>query len=95
MWKLQVEAEGKTKQENAAIIKESLESLKGIAPTLVDIEVGVNHSDTPESNYDVVLNCTFNSVEDLNAYQVHPAHQAAAVYIKKVVSARVCVDYEY
>ena len=48
-----------------------------------------------EDNYDVILNCTFNSVEDLNAYQVHPAHQAAAVYIKKVVEARVCVDYEY
>ncbi len=95
MWKLQAEAEGKTKAENAVIIKESLEALKGVAPTLVDIEVGVNHPETPESNYDVILNCTFNSVEDLNAYQVHPAHQAAAVYIKKVVEARVCVDYEY
>ena len=95
MWKLKAEAEGKTKEENALIIKESLEALKGVAPTLVDIEVGVNHPETPESNYDVILNCTFNSVAELNDYQVHPAHQAAAVYIKKVVEARVCVDYEY
>lgn len=95
MWKLKAEAEGKTKAENALIIKESLEALKGVAPTLVDIEVGLNDPATPESNYDVVLNCTFASVADLNDYQVHPAHQAAAVYIKKVVEARVCVDYQY
>ena len=95
MWKLKAEAEGKTKAENALIIKESLEALKGVAPTLVDIEVGLNDPETPESNYDVVLNCTFASVADLNDYQVHPAHQAAAVYIKKVVEERVCVDYQY
>ena len=95
MWKLKAEAEGKTKAENALIIKESLEALKGVAPTLVEIEVGVNDTETPESNYDVVLNCTFASVADLNDYQVHPAHQAAAVYIKKVVESRVCVDYQY
>ena len=95
MWKLKAEAEGKTKAENALIIKESLEALKGVVPTLVEIEVGVNDPETPESNYDVVLNCTFASVADLNDYQVHPAHQAAAVYIKKVVESRVCVDYQY
>lgn len=94
MWKLSESAEGKTKSENAQIIKESLEALNGQIPELLSIVVGLNDPATPESNYDVVLNCTFPSVEALNAYQVHPLHVAAAGYIKKVVAARVCVDYQ-
>lgn len=95
MWQLSETAEGKTKQENAQIIQQSLEALVGQIEGLVSIEVGVNHPETPASNYDVVLNCTFPTVEALNAYQVHPLHVAAAAYIKKVVTARVCVDYAY
>ena len=94
MWQLAESAEGKSKQENAQIVKESLESLAGKIDCLLSIEVGVNHPETPASNYDVVLNCTLASVEALNAYQVHPLHVAAATYIKKVVTARVCVDYQ-
>ncbi len=94
MWKLSETAEGKTKSENAQIIKESLEALNGQIPDLLSIVVGVNDPATPASNYDVVLNCTFPSVDALNAYQVHPLHVAAATYIKKVVEARVCVDYQ-
>lgn len=95
MWQLSEIAEGKTKSENAQVIKESLEALAGQIDGLLSIQVGINHPETPASNYDVVLNCTFPSVEALNAYQVHPLHVAAAAYIKKVVCARVCVDYEF
>jgi len=31
---------------------------------------------------------------DLDIYQHHPSHQQAAAYVKKVVTARVAVDYE-
>lgn len=95
MWQLADVAEGKSKAENAQIIKDSLESLAGQIAGLESIEVGINDPATPASNYDVVLNCTFPTVEALNAYQVHPLHVAAAAYIKKVVCARVCVDYAY
>ena len=74
MWQLKDEAEGKSKQENAAIIKKSLEAL--------------------ENNFDVVLNCTLDDLDALSAYQVNPDHQKVVAYIVKVVSARVCVDYE-
>ena len=94
MWKLLDESEGKSKVENAQIVKNSLESLMGKIDGLLSIEVGINHPETPESNYDVVLNCTFPDVDALNAYQSHPLHVEAATYIKKVVCARVCVDYE-
>lgn len=95
MWQLLDNAQGKSKQENAQIIKESLEALSGKIDGLLSIEVGINHPETPASNYDVVLNCTLSTIEALNAYQVHPLHVEAATYIKQVVCARVCVDYEF
>lgn len=94
MWQLKDEAEGKSKQENAAIIKKSLEALEGIVPQLRSIKVGINMQGTPENNFDVVLNCTLDDLAALSAYQVNPEHQKVVAYIVKVVSARVCVDYE-
>ena len=46
MWKLKEEAEGKTKKENAEIIKSSLESLKNKISEIVEIEVGINWNDS-------------------------------------------------
>lgn len=88
------EAEGKTKAENAQIIKKGLEGLFGIIPELKKIEVGVNHPDTPESNYDICLVSEFESVADLNIYIDHPEHKKVGSYIVKVKTGRVCVDYE-
>ena len=40
MWKLKEFAEGKTKAENALIMKESLERLVGIVPEIISLQVG-------------------------------------------------------
>ena len=68
MWKLKDEAEGNSKDENAKIIKNSLEDLKGKINEIVDIEVGIDVNKS-EQAYDVVLYSTFNSLEDLDSYQ--------------------------
>ena len=94
-WNLADTAEGKTKAENALIIKAELESLMHKIPQIKKIEVGINHPDAPAGNYDLALYSEFESMADLDIYQVHPAHQRAANYVKKVVTARVCVDYEF
>ena len=86
--------EGKTKSENEEIIKKGLENLYGIIPELKKIEVGINHPETPESNYDICLYCEFESVADLDIYQNHPEHLKVGTYIGKVKTGRVCVDYE-
>ena len=88
------EAEGKTKAENAQIIKDGLENLVNLIPQAKKIEVGINHPDTPVSNYDIVLYCEFDSIDDLNIYQEHPEHKKVGAYIGKVKTGRVCVDYE-
>ena len=54
MWKLKDEAEGNSKAENAKIIKNSLEDLKGKINEIVNIEVGIDVNKS-EQAYDVVL----------------------------------------
>lgn len=93
MWKLHEIAEGNDKATNAKKIKVLLESLIYPIPEIGRLEVGINADETPENNWDVVLVSDFPSLEALNVYQEHPAHQQAVTFIKKVVSARSCVDY--
>ncbi|MGO3191529.1 MAG: Dabb family protein [Microbacterium sp.] len=48
----------------------------------------------PEANWDVTLIADVESVEALEQYQVHPAHEEVAGYIRTVVASRVAVDFE-
>jgi|SRR6218665_810623 len=93
MWKLKDSAEGKSKAENAQIIKQKLEDLAEVIPQIESIHVGIN-IENKYSNFDLVLDSYFNSMEDLMAYQVHPKHNEAADFIGKVREERNCVDYE-
>ena len=93
-WNLADNAEGKTKAENALIVKTELENLINEIPQIKKIEVGINHFDAPTGNYDLALYSEFETMNDLDIYQKHPVHQQAASYIKKVVTARAAVDYE-
>lgn len=90
MWKLKPEAEGYTALENANWMKEHLEGLMEVVPELLSCEVGINVVD---GNYDACLVSTFNSLEDLAAYKVHPAHVAISTYCKKIRESRVACDY--
>jgi hypothetical protein len=67
--------------------------MEGKIEQLLHIEVGADivHS---ERSYDIALVTKFNSMADLDAYQVHPLHKEVIVYIKTVVEASVSLDYE-
>lgn len=92
MWRM---ADLPDKEKRAADIKENLELLKSKIDELVDIEVGINFENSQYSS-DVVLVSTFKTSEDLNSYQIHPAHKAVgAAYVKPYVSERRVVDYEF
>lgn len=93
MWKLKDEALGAAAETNAGEMKEMLENLKGIIPTLQHIEVGLEpFGDTPAC--DAVLYTEFASREDLDIYQAHPAHQRCVSFIRQVAQERRAVDYE-
>lgn len=93
MWKLKEFAEGKSKLENANIIKTSLEDLQNRIDEVKLIEAGVNINDSKQA-YDVVLYSEFKNLEDLILYQNHPDHLKVGEFINKVKEERIVTDYE-
>ncbi len=89
-WKLKEE----DKLQNAQKIKQLLEGLQDNIKFIRKIEVGINTEGTPADNWDVVLYSEFDSLEELNGYQLHPKHKEAGGFIRLVAEQRVCVDYE-
>ena len=91
-WKLSSE-DAAERASQAAEVARRLNALDGVVPQLLSISAGAN-SVYPDANWDVTLVADFDSVEELEAYQVHPAHEKVAVYIRSVVASRVAVDFE-
>jgi hypothetical protein len=93
-WKLKKKALGKSKAENAQILKEKLESLNGRIPGLQTLEVGFDFSHLKKSSADVVLFSTFANRKDLDNYMEHPEHAAIVPFIVKVTCELRVADYE-
>lgn len=70
-----------------------LRNMEGKIPQLISIEVGkdILHS---ERSFDIALVTVVASLEDLQAYQVHPVHKEVIVHINEVKELSVAVDYE-
>jgi hypothetical protein len=80
--------------ENLQVTRDKLLSMDGKIDLLRHLEVGVDIIRS-ERSYDIALTTRFDSLEDLQAYQVHPYHAGEVVpHMKSVCSAIVAVDYE-
>ncbi|MBW8872011.1 MAG: Dabb family protein [Leifsonia sp.] len=90
-WKLAT-ADETERAEHAARIKRGLESLPAVIPQLRSLQVGI--SVVPGDDYDVVLISDFDSLDDIQVYQEHPAHLEVAGFIRSVVASRSAVDFE-
>ena len=79
--------------EKAEEARQVLKGMMGRIPQLRHLEVGVNlvHSDR---SYDLALLARFDSLEDLQAYQVHPVHVEVVKYLQGVRQSAIVVDYE-
>ncbi|MBQ8525636.1 MAG: Dabb family protein [Clostridia bacterium] len=88
--------DGYTEDEKREIktgIKNGLEGLMGKIPGLVDIKVNINGLES--SNADLMLDSTFESVEALKGYAVHPDHVAVADgKVRPYTAVRSCLDFE-
>lgn len=81
--------------ENCIEAQNVLLSMKGKVDTLVDINVGIDflHS---ERSYDIILETTFKTKDDLETYQNDPYHcQIVKKHMHKVRETSIAVDYEY
>lgn len=92
MWKFKDFAEGKTKEENLATVKQKLEALPAELSIIRRMEVHINENQSPK-NYDAVLISEFDSLEDLDAYKNYPPHKAISAFVAKVREGRAAVDY--
>jgi hypothetical protein len=93
LWRLHEEADGRTRDENAALAKEQLEGLNGRIPGLLHLEVGRDFLGSPAS-YDLVLYAELESREALDVYQHHPEHVAVKHLMAAITDERAVVDYE-
>ncbi|MDE6665556.1 MAG: Dabb family protein [Ruminococcus sp.] len=94
MFKLK-DTDGKTAYENAIEAKERFNDVIANVKELKKGEIVINSKDADQSNYTISLLCDFETIDDLNAYQVHPAHVAFGKFIGTVKTDRACIDYEY
>ncbi len=74
-------------------IKQALLALKGKIEVLKYMEVGQNHA-LITSSYDICLITRFETLSDLDVYQVHPEHLKVGELIKSNTISRVAVDFE-
>ncbi len=95
MWKLKDEAEGRSKKENAAIIKEKLEALVGVIDEIKYLKVGININEADEAAYDACLITEFEDFDALGRYQVNPEHKKVSAFVKEVRITRSVVDFEF
>lgn len=80
--------------ENISVTKAKLLSMDGKIDLLRHLEVGEDIIRS-ERSYDLALVTKFDSLDALQAYQVHPYHAGEVVpHMKSVCSSVVAVDYE-
>lgn len=80
-------------EESVARTAQVLRDMEGKIEVLRSIEVGIDvlHS---ERSYDIALITKFDSMEDLDIYQVHPVHKKVIEHMSQVREASVAVDFE-
>lgn len=94
MWNVLGQRGTPAHRDNMVRLKQAFEALQGQVPGLLKIDIGFDFS-AADYACDVVLFSEFDSVASLQAYQQHPAHQAAKERAGDIRIARFQVDYQY
>jgi rRNA maturation protein Rpf1 len=80
-------------KEQAKEARDILLSMEGKIPELKELEVGVDVLHT-ERSYDLALVTRFDSLEDMNTYQIHEYHVNEVLkYFKPMIESSKAVDY--
>ena len=92
MWKLKNYPQPQIKLLNTSKLIDELEHLKKEIVQIKALKTGVNVN--PDNEFDVVLEMEFKSIEDLQIYQKHPAHQKVVEYLNTIRDVKASIDYE-
>lgn len=79
--------------KDVAGLQDRLEPLADVIPGVKDLRVRADLGKV-DTHWHVVLISVHTNIEALEAYQVHPAHVAAARWVNTVVADRAVVDFE-
>ena len=96
VWRLKESAGGRSKSENARMIKEKLEARQGVVPGLLKVDVGIDMGPAPEFPWrgddasDVVFYSEWESRAALNAYMNNPDNH----FVRDVRTERRVIDWE-
>lgn len=91
-WRLKAQ-DATAKASAVAAIAAVLEPLVSVVPGIhrLDVRPNIAYFDR---NWDVLVTGDYESLEALDAYQVHPAHMAAAAVVREHVTERASIDFE-
>ena len=93
LWQLKDELSAEEKKVIKAGMKESLETLVGKVPGLLEVKVQIEG--LASSNAEVMLDTTLTDEAALKEYAVHPDHVAVAdSKIRPFTKTRMCLDFE-
>ena len=84
-----------SKEEKLVVMndfKATIEALPAQIDVIRKVFVGLNINEAEQ--WDICLESEFDTLDDVKAYAVHPAHVAAAGILKDAKQDRACVDYE-
>jgi len=88
------DAENKDDRLNKALMMKSVfDNLIERIDTIRFYEVGIN-SGNSDSAYDLVINSSFDTWNDLEIYTKHPEHQEAIKLNKHIQKVKAVIDYE-
>lgn len=96
LFKFKETANGKAKRENLLEAKARMEALGEVIPEFTRFQVHLGAQGQAVGNYDYILVSEFDSLQQLEAYQKHPAHVAFGQFVKglREPDGRACIDYE-
>lgn len=80
--------------QDAQKARDMLLSLKDKIDWIRDMRVGLDMTHSNRS-FDMALECTFDTYEDLQAYDQHPEHLKVRQFIHAVREGSAAVDYEF
>ncbi|MBN1118302.1 MAG: Dabb family protein [Bacteroidales bacterium] len=95
MWKLDASYSETEKKELVKEFESKLLQLEGKISVLKSIAVHFNSPQASDKNFDILLDTSFSTMDDLETYRVHPEHQKVVKWVGELkLENRACVDYE-
>ena len=93
LWKFREDLSPEEKDSVRQGMKEAFERLPGLIPGMIDCVIRTELG--PKSNADCMMECTFESMEALDAYRGNPLHQDIAVNkVRPFTIDRLGADFE-